>query len=177
MIGAKGYGSTTIADIVVRARIARRTFYEHFDGKLECALAAFDHVVDQLLDAIVARFDPALEQSERAELVIRGFLEFLTENPNLAWMYFAEISTLGPEGVAARLEVHRRIAGTVIGLRDEVSRTRPGTSELGYLHALAIVGALHEIFEQVLHEHGPQGLVGVADEVMPLAVAMLEMPV
>lgn len=175
LISQKGYASTTIGDIVAEARIARRTFYEHFDGKLECALAAFHHVVDQLLETVVARFEPGLDQPARAELVVRGFVEFLAENPNLARVYFAEVNTLGPSGTAARLEVHRRIATTVMHLRGEVTRRQPGTPELGYLHALAIVGAVHEILEQALDQRGPARLSGVADEVTPLVVGMLEM--
>jgi AcrR family transcriptional regulator len=175
VIAEKGYASVTIGDIVTRARIARRTFYEHFDDKVDCALAAFDRSVDDLLGTIAARFDPSLDQSARADAVIRGFLEFLAANPNLAWTYFVEVNAIGPEGVAARLEVHRRIAAMIVALRAEVGRRQPGTPPLGDQHALAVVGALHEIYEQALHERGPERLVELADDVVPLTVAMLEM--
>src|SRR5262249_52961093 len=35
----KGYAATTIADIVARARVSKRTFYEHFADKEACLLA------------------------------------------------------------------------------------------------------------------------------------------
>ncbi|HEX4307950.1 MAG TPA: helix-turn-helix domain-containing protein, partial [Solirubrobacterales bacterium] len=41
-VAEKGYGGTTIADITRHAAVSRRTFYEHFDGKDECFVAAFD---------------------------------------------------------------------------------------------------------------------------------------
>ena len=47
-VAEKGYGGTTIADITRHAAVSRRTFYEHFDGKDECFVAAFDTVTEQL---------------------------------------------------------------------------------------------------------------------------------
>ena len=108
---------------------------------------------------------------------VRGCREVyhLAANPNLAWTYFVEVNAIGPKGVAARLELHRRIAAMIVALRAEIGRRQPGTPPLSDQHALAIVGALHEIYEQALHERGPERLVELADDVVPVTVAMLEM--
>lgn len=170
----KGYPSVTIGDIVSRAAVSRRTFYEHFNDKLECGLAAFNRGTDELLATIRARFDPSLDQYARADAVIRGFLEFLAANPALAQTYFVDINTVGPEGVAARLEVQRRIAAMIVALRAEVRQRQSGTRALGDLHALAVVSALHGIYEQAFHERGAERLVELADELVPLVVDLLE---
>src|SRR5690242_3020391 len=41
-VAEKGYAATTIADVVARAGVSRRTFYEQFRDKEACFLAAFD---------------------------------------------------------------------------------------------------------------------------------------
>jgi hypothetical protein len=90
-------------------------------------------------------------------------------------MYFVEVNAVGPKGVAARLELHRQIAAMIVALRDEVGSRQPDAPPLSYLHAQAVVGALHEIFEQALHERGPRQLVDLTDDVTLLTVALLEM--
>jgi AcrR family transcriptional regulator len=39
----KTFATTTIADIVGRARVSRATFYKHFKSKRDCFDAALDH--------------------------------------------------------------------------------------------------------------------------------------
>lgn len=172
----KGYASVTIADIVTRAGTARRAFYEHFTDKLDCFLASFSRVVDHVLETIANRFNPSLDQYARVEGAARGFLEFLASNPTLAWTYFVDINTVGPEGVAMRLAVHRRIARMIVALRAEVTSVKPGVSQLTDHQALAVVGALHEMSEQALHERGADKLVELTDTLVPLIVALLELP-
>ena len=55
-VAEKGYGGTTIADITRHAAVSRRTFYEHFDGKDECFVAAFDTVTVQLRERVEEAF-------------------------------------------------------------------------------------------------------------------------
>ena len=46
LVDERGYQKTTIELIAKTARVALVTFYEHFSGKEECFLAAFDESVD-----------------------------------------------------------------------------------------------------------------------------------
>ena len=41
-VAENGYAATTVADVVARAGVSRKTFYERFDGKQECFLALYD---------------------------------------------------------------------------------------------------------------------------------------
>src|SRR6266576_1786673 len=47
-VAAKGYASTSVADVIAGARASRETFYEHFENKQDCFLAAYDEAVLQL---------------------------------------------------------------------------------------------------------------------------------
>ena len=45
--------------------------------------------------------------------------------------------------------------------------------ELGEMHALAVVGALHQLIYGQLHQRGPDSLHEISDKVVRLAVAFL----
>src|SRR4051794_15717647 len=51
-VAEKGYSRTAVADVINRAGVSRKTFYEHFANKEECFLAAYDEGVGLLLAAI-----------------------------------------------------------------------------------------------------------------------------
>src|SRR5215467_16170916 len=56
-IAENGYASTTIAHITRHAAVSRRTFYEHFNSKDECFVAAYEAVMEQLRERIEAAYE------------------------------------------------------------------------------------------------------------------------
>src|SRR2546430_485761 len=57
VVAEKGYPATTVADVVERAGVSRRTFYEQFADKEACFLAAYDVG----LSAVLGRIREAVE--------------------------------------------------------------------------------------------------------------------
>ena len=53
---AKGYEATTVADILGEAGVGRESFYELFDDKLDCMLAAHKILVDDLETRVRAAY-------------------------------------------------------------------------------------------------------------------------
>src|SRR4051794_24535271 len=51
-VGEKGYAEVAVADVIARAGVSRKTFYEHFENKQQCFLAAYDAGVEMMLGAI-----------------------------------------------------------------------------------------------------------------------------
>lgn len=49
-----GWANLTISELVRRARVSKRTFYEHFSTKDECLLALFEAVSSEVLDELEA---------------------------------------------------------------------------------------------------------------------------
>ncbi|HEX4731268.1 MAG TPA: TetR/AcrR family transcriptional regulator [Solirubrobacterales bacterium] len=95
-VAEKGYGGTTIADITRHAAVSRRTFYEHFDGKDECFVAAFDTVTEQLRERVDAAFKAEDDWPEAAKAGIGAMLGFLAAEPNLARLAMVEAMVAGP---------------------------------------------------------------------------------
>ena len=56
-VAEKGYAAATIDDIVRGAGVSKKTFYEHFDDKLGCFLAAYVAASDELYEHVRAAQD------------------------------------------------------------------------------------------------------------------------
>jgi AcrR family transcriptional regulator len=95
-VAEKGYGGTTIADITRHAAVSRRTFYEHFDGKDECFVAAFDTVTGQLRERVAEAYEAEDEWAEGIRAGIGAMLAFLAAEPNLARLAMVEALVAGP---------------------------------------------------------------------------------
>ena len=95
-VAEKGYGGTTIADIARHAAVSRRTFYEHFDGKDECFVAAFDTVTEQLRERVGEAYKAEDEWADGIGAGIGAMLTFLASEPNLARLAMVEALVAGP---------------------------------------------------------------------------------
>lgn len=89
-VAARGYRATTITDIVKLASVSTRDFYEHFAGKEECFLAAFDAVRDHLEQILVAAAKMADDWPRQTIAVLRAALEFFAAEPDLARLCVVE---------------------------------------------------------------------------------------
>ena len=95
-VAEHGYSGTTIAHITAHAAVSRRTFYEHFDGKDECFVAAFDTVTEQLRERVEEAFKAEDDWPLATRAGIEAMLAFLASEPNLARLAMVEALVAGP---------------------------------------------------------------------------------
>jgi AcrR family transcriptional regulator len=137
----KGVAATTISDLVARAGISRRTFYEHFENKEACLLATYDTFVEIETRRLAAAAPDAEEWTERLRATLRAAFGRIAERPDAARLLVVEMGASGAVGMerwadgAARLE---RFIGEGFERAEE-----PGT--LPDPVARAVVGALRKI--------------------------------
>ncbi len=58
VVAERGYAAATIGEIAAAAHVSRRVFYEHFETKDDCFLAAFDVIFEHLETVVVAAAAP-----------------------------------------------------------------------------------------------------------------------
>lgn len=93
----RGYEATKISDIVQRAKVARKTLYDNFEGKEEVFLAAFDAARDEALERVEAGCGEAGgDWQERIEAGLAAFLHYVAEQPALARMCMVEALSATP---------------------------------------------------------------------------------
>jgi AcrR family transcriptional regulator len=95
-VAEQGYAATTIAHITSHAAVSRRTFYEHFESKDECFLAAYDVVIVELQERLATGYVSAGEWPLAVRGGIAALLDFLATEPNLARLAIVEATVAGP---------------------------------------------------------------------------------
>jgi AcrR family transcriptional regulator len=89
-VAARGYRSTTITEVVKVASVSTRDFYEHFESKEECFLAAFDAVRDHLEELVVDAIAAEPDWPHQLIAALRTTLEFFAAEPDLARLCLVE---------------------------------------------------------------------------------------
>jgi AcrR family transcriptional regulator len=104
LIAERGCAGTSIEAIVKAAGVSTITFYEHFQGKEECFVAAFDRAVEQGAGALrVAAAEPPT-WPERFCTGLRALLEAIEADPSRARLCLVEAQTGGP-ALSARFDL------------------------------------------------------------------------
>lgn len=95
-VAENGYAGTTIAHITRHAAVSRRTFYEHFNSKDECFIAAYDTVMTELNRRVGEAFEQEEEWPQAMRAGLEAMLDFLTSEPHLARLSMVEALVAGP---------------------------------------------------------------------------------
>ena len=149
----RGYQSTTIADIVAVAKTSRSAFYEHFESKEACFLAAYAQMSKTMQDVVVASGLDAPTWQEALDIGLATYFEWFRERPDQARAFLVEIRTVGPEALKARAKVLERMSGRLklLGLRArEEDPSLPELDDVAY--ASIIITA-----DELAHEHVRRG--------------------
>ncbi|HWM63298.1 MAG TPA: TetR/AcrR family transcriptional regulator [Solirubrobacterales bacterium] len=139
-VAAKGYAAVTLADITREAKVSRRVFYENFEGKEECFLAAFQVVVAHLRELIDDAVEEAADWPHEAIAATRAVLGFFASEPDLARLCLVESRSAGP-AVAARFNeavggLKPLLAGGRVERPSEKERPLPASTEDSVLGSL-----------------------------------------
>jgi AcrR family transcriptional regulator len=122
----KGYAGTPVAEVLKRAGISRETFYQLFDSKLDCFLAAFDLVGEGLLGQLGnVRERGTGTPLERFERTLDAYLEVLASQPAYARLFLVEVYAAGPEAMKRRSALQHRFAeavGDLLGAQNQPDR-------------------------------------------------------
>jgi AcrR family transcriptional regulator len=97
-----GYGGLTVRDVIARAGVSRRTFYEHFENKEQAFLAAYELVVTRLAEDVQGSSTQGGTWCERIGLGLATFLDRLASDPALAHLCVVEVLAAGPPALASR---------------------------------------------------------------------------
>jgi len=96
VVAAKGYAAMTIGDLTKEAGVSRTTFYELFDDKEACFLAAYDSAVEVLVRRVIGAYESAESWPDRAAAGLATLLSALAEEPALARLSLVDIGNAGP---------------------------------------------------------------------------------
>lgn len=148
----KGFAGTVVADIVKRARVSRRTFYEEFTDRGECFLALCDRTTDVAREVISAAADPALSWEEQSSRAVDSYFAFMTVEPLLTRAMLFEVYALGERGLAGHRETHHKFTEQLLELAARARATDDSIREISYASAAAVVGAIYQLIQMATEE-------------------------
>jgi AcrR family transcriptional regulator len=114
LVAEHGAASVTVAHVVARSGVSRRTFYEVFSDREDCFLAAFDEAIHQLASVVLSAYDGPSRWRERIRAGLAALLEFLDREPGTARLVVVQALGVGP----AALERRRRVLAEIIAAVD-----------------------------------------------------------
>jgi AcrR family transcriptional regulator len=103
LIAGKGCSATSIEAIVKEARISSVTFYEHFEDKEACFVAAFDHAAEEATAALATAVPSGSPWADQVREGLRALLAMVVAEPARARMCLVEAQMGGP-ALAARYD-------------------------------------------------------------------------
>jgi AcrR family transcriptional regulator len=105
VVAELGYAGSTVEAIVVRAKMSRRTFYEHFADLKDALLQLHDYAAEVAFQTITEKIASEPDPVEQLNAGVSAFLSTLASQGDLARVIFREIRSAGPEYEARRMAV------------------------------------------------------------------------
>jgi AcrR family transcriptional regulator len=141
-----GYESTTVSDILGEAGVGRESFYELFDDKLDCMLAAHKILVDNLEEQVHAAYTGSGPWPERVCSALAATLDWFAADPDAAHFILVELSTIGP----AFHDIFQAEYARFTKLLDEGLDGDGPRPELTRATELAVGATMARIYEEVV---------------------------
>jgi AcrR family transcriptional regulator len=175
-VSEKGYGSTTVADVVRTARVSRRTFYEHFDDRESCFFALGDVFSEYFIDLVAEHASLDLPWRERVERTLEAYLRALAANPGLTRAYLLEQFGMGERALARRRAVFRRGAEQLVEIFEQGRKQNPELNPVSFETATAIIGGIYELALLAAEEGRAHELDQLRDTAVQLITDALTAP-
>jgi AcrR family transcriptional regulator len=162
----RGAGSLTVAQIVKRAGVSRRTFYEVFEDCEDCFLAAFDEGVAWVAEPVLVEYRKGGSWRERMRGALSALLRRFDEDPFAARLLVVESLAAGRKSLERRSAVLSRIVGAV----EEGGGQSAGPLEASALMAESVAGAVFSVIHARLLEDDHKPLVELVSPLMGMVV-------
>jgi AcrR family transcriptional regulator/DNA-binding MarR family transcriptional regulator len=119
-----GYARMTVAQVIGRARVSRKTFYDVFADREDCFLAAFEQALEQAATIAREAYEQETAWREGVRSALARLLVLMDEEPGLAKLCIVEALAAGERVLERRAEVLDRLAGVIDEGRTLTSTTR-----------------------------------------------------
>ncbi len=162
-----GYAGMTVAQVISRARVSRKTFYDVFADREDCFLAAFEQALEQAGEVVREAYAGADSWREGARAALGRLLAMMDDEPALTKLCLVEALAAGERVLERRAAVLDRLAAVV-----EEGRREPGALDPPAVAAEGVVGAVF----QVLHSRVLEGSDEPLFELLGPLMSMIVLP-
>jgi AcrR family transcriptional regulator len=161
-----GYTRMTVAQVIGRAKVSRKTFYDVFVDREDCFLAAFEEAIAQARALAVESYSLESGWREGMRAGLARLLMLMDEEPGLARLCVVEALSAGARVLDRRATVLDELAEVVDRGRSVGNATR----EPPEVTAEGVVGAVFAVLHTRLLEGGREPLSELLAPLMSMIV-------
>jgi AcrR family transcriptional regulator len=163
-VAEHGYNQTTIGAIAEAAKTSRRTFYEYFEDKQDCFLAAYEMIDAHVRGSMLAAGDPAAPWPEQVRGRLAALLGVLSRDRAVARFYLTEPLAAGGHVAGRYREAMQMLAETI--------RPQSGPSDMNVeVRDQALMGGIATLIARRLKAGDPTALHELLPDLTELALA------
>ncbi|HEY7960700.1 MAG TPA: TetR/AcrR family transcriptional regulator [Solirubrobacteraceae bacterium] len=186
----RGAAHATVAHVVARSGVSRRTFYDLFGDREDCFLAAFEDALAVVSTPVLDAYRGRGRWEARVRAALAELLAFVQAEPEKGNLLVVESLVAGRKAMTRRTEIVRLLVGALEEGRVQGTRTvgagptgrRPGatgngarvTSRTGVepseLSGEGLVGAVLSVIHARLVEHDTDSLTELLNPLMSMIV-------
>jgi AcrR family transcriptional regulator len=161
-----GYTRMTVAQVIGRARVSRKTFYDVFTDREDCILAAFEQALGQAQAMAEEAYHGESGWRDGVRAALARLLVFMDEEPGLAKLCIVEALSAGDRVLDRRAEVLDELAEVIDRGRALTNSTR----EPPDVTAEGVVGAIFAVLHTRVLERGKEPLTDLLGSLMSMIV-------
>ena len=143
LVAERGAAGVSVARIVARSGVSRRTFYEHFADRESCFLAALDRGIERAGESVIPAYQAPGKWRERIRASLGGLLEFVDAEPQTAYLCFVGALGSGGRVLERRTAIVEALVDAVDEGRHEAGAKRPPDRLLAEGLVGAVLAVIH----------------------------------
>jgi AcrR family transcriptional regulator len=147
-----GYAGVTVAKVIGRAKVSRKTFYDLFADRQDCFLALFEETIARMRALVEEACADQESWRESLRSGLARLLVFFAEEPALARICLVEAPGAGTKV----LERRARVFGELAELVDRGRAVTNAVREPPQLTAEGLVGAVFVVLQTRLLQRGEE---------------------
>lgn len=168
-----GFARVSVDLVARRARTAKRTFYEFFDDKEACLIAAYDAVMTALLEIVNASTGGRRDASSLIDNGLRAALEAIDDHPAAARFALAECPGATRAMTEHRMLLMERFAASVCEWHAFARAEDASLGEISDVVAMSVVGAFLEPVSATLLRDPQARVAEMFDELRQVVRSLL----
>jgi AcrR family transcriptional regulator len=161
-----GYAHITVAHVIGRAKVSRKTFYDAFTDREDCFLAASEQALAQARMLASEAYERESGWREGTRSAFARLLLFMDEEPALARLCVVEALGAGERVLERRSQVLNELAEVIDRGRLATSATRNPPE----ITAEGVVGAIFAVLHTRVLEGGKESLTDLLGPLMSMIV-------
>jgi len=175
-VSERGYQAATVADIVRRARVSRKAFYDHFANKEECFLAATGEGRELMIARVISASRALPAEADDEDLLrasVREFLAVLADEPAFARVFYIHMPAAGPRAASRLDAAPRRFAEMNRRWHERARERHPDWPAVWPEAYQALAGATAELARSMVYAGRTDALPDLEDTLVALNLAVL----